>query len=171
MACKRFHAGTALSLDGVHRRVPTILSDAALEALALIIQAMEAIGAPPMQLWYLEFPFIPKSLSGMRGVLSQPALMRIWESLRSDENRQYAEQNERPYWGMGTMRSPETLAYVQLARVEAHVVGQQRGEKPVAVSLQVDGRSYYESFNLCTLFQRYRHTGGSKVSAKLLWNF
>ena len=40
--CKRFKVGTALSLEGVHPRVPTILSDEALATLALLIQAMEA---------------------------------------------------------------------------------------------------------------------------------
>ena len=143
-ACRGFKAGTALSLDGIHPKAPVILSDPCLGAPALIIVSIEALGAPPIQLWVLEFLFIPKSANGMRGVVSQQAVMRVWEALHTEENTMFAAQNERPYWRMGPCRSPEVLAFVQLARVEAHVAGQERVFSPMAASHQLDGCSYYE---------------------------
>ena len=141
------------------------MSDHGLEALALIYQTMEAIGAPPGQLAYLEFPLIPKSGSGLRAILSQPGIIRVWEAMQADANTRYPEDNDRPYFGMGKLRSPELLAYVQTARIEAHTAGADAEPDDVAVALQVDGHSYYESFALAVLFGRYRETGGSPVAA------
>ena len=169
-ASNRFKAGTSLSLDGIHPRMLTLMSDQGLETLALIYQTMEAIGAPPRQLAYLEFPFIPKAGSGPRAILSQPGIIRVWEALQADANLRYAEDNDRPYFGMGKLRSPELFAYVQTARFEAHTEGAETQSSDVAVALQVDGRSYYESFVSSALFGRYRDTGGSHVAAKFLFN-
>ena len=72
----------------------TLMSDQGLETLTLIYQTMEAIGAPPRQLAYLEFPFIPKAGSGLRAILSQPGIIRVWEALQADANLRYAEYND-----------------------------------------------------------------------------
>ena len=50
----------------------------------------------------------------------------------------------------------------QMARVEAHASEYGQADTPVAVALQVDERSYYESLNLSELFVRYRQSGGCK---------
>ena len=97
-----------------------LMSDHGLETLALIYQTMEAIGAPPGQLAYLEFPLIPKAGSVLRAILSQPGIIRVWEAMQADANTRYAEDNDRPYFGMGNLRSPELLAYVQTAHDSAH---------------------------------------------------
>ena len=103
VASSEFKAGTSISFDGIPARMLSIMSDEALETLALIYQAMEAIGVPPGQLSYQEFPFIPKAGSGLRAILSQPGIIRVWEALQANDNSRYAVDNDRPYFGMGKL--------------------------------------------------------------------
>ena len=162
-----FSHGTSCSLDGMHPRHPAMLCDDALPTLSDIIVAMEAIGMPPPQLSYMSFPLVDKPGGGYRAILSQPALVRNWEGLRKPLAQSYVKANDRPYWGLGKSRSPESIIFTQAARIEAGVAD----PEVVAVAVQLDGIKYYEGFDILLLAQRYIETGGEPVLGKFCRNY
>ena len=142
-----FSHGTSCSLDGLHPRHPALLCDAALTTLSNIIVAIEALGMPPPQLCYMSFPLVDKPGGGHRAILSQPALVRNWEKLRKPFAQDYVQSHDRPYWGLGKSRCPESIIYTQAARIEAGTVD----PAIVAIAVQLDGVKYYEGFDILLL--------------------
>ena len=165
-ASRTFPEGTAQSLDRVHPRQLSMLSDEALKVLAAIYEAVESIGFFPAQLWWMMFPLLEKPKGGFRGVLLCAGPVRVWERLRRPELAAFTEMTRRPFWAFGAGRSAETAVWRQAVSAEAAT-----SEGKCVAGLLWDGAKYYESFELELLKQRAYRAGIPPVIVKVTYNF
>ena len=165
VASLSFPVTTSQSVDGFHPRHFSLLSNAALDAIALILQASEMLGAFPQQTMFMVFPLIGKPKGGFRPILLCPGIVRVWQRLRRPLAYDFLRESERPYWGTGPGRSTELIVWRQAAAAEAAV---SRGE--VAGGFLWDAQKFYENFRLDLLRDRALAAGVPPVLVKISYN-
>jgi hypothetical protein len=170
-AAAKFKHATSTTLDGYHPRHLGMVSDAGVHALATLFMCMEAVGVPPPQLWFLTMPMLEKPSSGFRLILGQPAFMRVWDECKAKYMEEFCVRNDRSYFGMAKGKSCEMIVFAQAARTEEHIANRTDDDQLVVASVQLDGKKYYESFNLDLLMRRFTEAGGDEVCAKVLSNY
>ena len=146
MASKSFSSTTSSTLDGFHPRHYSLLSWVGLETLSFLICAMESLGFPPEQVWWMTFPLLDKPKGGYRPILLSPSLIRLWERLRKPALSNFHIRNARKYWALCRGHSSGEAVFEQSLKCEAA-----QAQKLSVGGFQWDARKYYESFNLLEL--------------------
>ena len=164
-ASRAFTAHTSQSLDGIHPRQVSLLPDVALEALAFIFQAVEALAMFPACLWWMLFPMLEKPKGGFRPVLLCAGPVRVWQRLRRACLADFNRSSSRVYWGLSAGKAPQEAVWLQAARAEASV-----GLGLVSGGMLWDAAKYYESFDLRLLRRRALLAGIPRVLVKVSYN-
>ena len=165
-ASNSFSPHTAQSLDGVHVRQFSCMSDEGLETLACIFQTVEKIGVFPKAVYWMLFPLLEKPKGGLRPILLCAAPVRLWERLRRPVVNTLEVTHPRKFWAFGAGKSAESCIWNQAVKAEAQV-----SEGGVTAGFSWDGSKYYESFDLLTLKERGLRAGLNSVVIKVTYNF
>ncbi len=104
-----FSAATSTTLDALHSRSFSLLTNEALKVLATLLMACESLCVFPQQVSFLAFPLIPKPTGGHRPILGQAALVRLYESCRMDIVNAHADYIERDCGGLGLVDPQKPL--------------------------------------------------------------
>ena len=164
-ASNAFSSSTSVAGDGFHPTHFALLSDQGLSTLACLFQAIERIGIFPEQVYWLCFPLIGKPQGGVRPIIAQSGMVRLWEALRYDVVNSFVASVQRPYWADGQKRGAESAVFVQGIRAEAQV-----NQGNFVGAFFWDGFKFYESFDLARLNSEFREFGGDPVVAKVTHN-
>ena len=81
----------------------------------------------------------------------------------------YNMVNDADFFALGPDRAPEQVVYCEAAQIEYEMSEEQETGK-VAVSVQLDGRAFYEHFAIDLMGNRFVGTGGDQVVAKMVRN-
>ena len=161
-----FSALTSQSLDGIHPRQLSLLSDSALECLAALYEAVEAIGMFPQQIWWMLLPLLGKPKGGYRTILLCAGPVRVWQRLRRPFLTAFGQVPRRDYWAFGSGQGAEDAVWQQSIRAEA---GRSRGLH--TGGFLWDGKKYYDSFVLSDLRHRAIAAQVHPVVVKVQFNF
>ena len=164
-ASSSFSVLTSQSLDGTHPKQLSLLSDSALECLAAIYQAVEAIGMFPQQLWWMLLPLLEKPKGGYRTILLCAGPVRVWQRLRRPYLTEFDRTSKRDYWACGAGRSAGDAVWKQSAGAEAG-----RGEDLETAGFLWGGKKYHASFDLHELRRRALAARVHLVVAKVQFN-
>ncbi len=146
---------TSQTYDGLHPRHFALLTDGALEALADLYEAAEALGAWPTQIALLTMPALPKPAGGYRLIGIFAATYRLWSRARRPIADRWEADNERPYLAAGTGRSAVDAVWRQSARAEAALAE----EGTTAAAALVDLEKFYEHLDFDLLLDRATRLG------------
>jgi len=102
---KAFKRKTKFSPDGWHPRHFALLSDQALEILALIYEFLEITGHMPDQQRFVCIFLLDKPSGGTRPIGLFNAVYRIWSKARQGIAASWAAKFDRPYFAAGKNRS------------------------------------------------------------------
>ena len=121
-----FPQNTAFSADHWHPRTFSQLGHEALALLARLMNMMERVGAPPLQLLILVF--LAKPDGGVRPIGLLSGLIRVWGRARRMHARKWEVDNERPYFWCGAGKSAADSTHLQTLKAEiARAQGLQSG--------------------------------------------
>ncbi len=134
-----FSVGTAATYDGFHPRHFFLLSDAALDSLAAILEMVEILGAWPSQVDLVVMPLLPKPRGGYRPIGLLPGIYRLWAKARRAEADRWEAANPRSYFAAASGTGPIDAVWKQAARQEAGV-----SEGSEAAAVMEDMESFYE---------------------------
>ena len=166
MASGTFSELTSQSLDGIHPKQLSLLSDPALECLAALYEAVESAGFFPQQIWWMLMPLLEKPKGGYRAILLCAGPVRVWQRLRTPCLSAFEEFSRRDYWAFGNGQSAEDAVWQQSVRAEA---GRSCGLQ--AAGFLWDGKKYYESFVLEDLRLRALAARVHPTIVKVQYNF
>ncbi len=153
-AALAFKSSTSSTVDGFHVRHFGMVCDAAREATARILNAVEAGGIWPTQVALVITPMIPKPKGGFRVIGAMPALYRVWAKSRREAAVDWERKHQRSYYATSPGVGPVDVVWAQAARQEAGVA---RGE--VAGMILEDLASFYEGINRDLLANEAAHLG------------
>ncbi len=153
-AALSFKTSTSSTFDGFHVRHFGMVCDAAREATAKILNAVEAGGIWPTQVALVITPMIPKPKGGFRVIGAMPALYRIWAKSRREIAVDWERKHQRNYYATSPGTGPIDVVWAQAAKQEA---GAAKGE--VAGMVLEDLASFYEGINRDLLANEAAHLG------------
>ncbi len=162
-AAKSVRRDSAQTHDGFHPRHLSLLSDGALEALADIYEAAEALGSWPSQLSLITMPALPKPDGGYRLIGIFTAAYRVWARARRPLADQWESTHDRPYFAAGAHRSPVDAVWRQSLRAEAAM--SEEGWTAAAVLTDLD--KFYEHIEHDELLERAARLGFPEPLARL----
>ncbi len=110
---------TAQTHHGFHPRHFSLLCDPALEALADLYEAAEALGSWPEQLSLVTMPALQKPGGGYRLIGMFTATYRVWACARRPIADGWEAAHDRPYFAAGSNRSAVDAVWRQSLRAEA----------------------------------------------------
>ncbi len=114
-----FSRRTAQTFDGFHPRHLSFLSDASLEVLADILQAVEVTGRWPRQLGLVITALLPKPKGGYRPVGILPAAYRVWAKARREWTDKWESDHARQFLSSARGNGPLDTMWRMSARQEA----------------------------------------------------
>ncbi len=161
-AARAFPHDTAVAFDGIALRHHDMVSDDALNVLAYIIVAMEAVGRLPPQLEALLMPMIGKERGGHRAITTAPSLYRLWGRLRRGLSQQWEAANDRAYFAAGKGRRVQDVIWRQALRAEAG-----DGQALSSATVLWDLAAYYDTLNRVRLWRQVIKHGFPLVIARL----
>ncbi len=153
-AAMSFKASTSSTFDGFHVRHFGMVCDAARNATARILDAVEAGGIWPTQVALVITPMIPKAKGGFRVIGAMPSLYRVWAKARREVAVDWERKHQRCYYAASPGIGPVDVVWAQAARQEA---GAAKGE--VAGMILEDLASFYEGINRDLLATEAAHLG------------
>ncbi len=153
-ASRSFSLGTSQTYDGMHVRHFSLLSDAALETLAAIMEAMERGGRVPSQIHMITMPTLPKASGGCRLIGIFPAAYRLWARVRKPYAEAWETENDRPFFAAAAGRGAVDVVWRQALRSEAAVASQSH-----AASVLTDMSKFYEHIDHDKLIERGARSG------------
>ncbi len=130
-AASTFATRTSSTYDGIHPRHVGQLSDPALDALGIILAAVERSGMWPRQVSLIVATLIPKQTGGFRPIGLAPAIYRIWSKARRVIADEWEQKHRRPYFAASSGNGPLDTLWRMAARQEAGVA---TGETAAAVT-------------------------------------
>ena len=116
---KTYPASTSGTVDGFHPRHFSFVTDAALQVMATLFQAVELLGLWPSQLAVIMVQLIEKPKGGYRPICLFAAAVRLWERTRRRECQQWCARWSRSYWAFTAGAGAELTVWRQQARAEA----------------------------------------------------
>ena len=119
LAAHTYKRHTGLGVDSFHPRWFGWLSSALLQALACLLNTLEALGVWPMQVQAIIIAQIAKSGGGRRPIGLFTSLVRLWEHIRKSIVEQWRQTVVRPYHWASRGRSTEAAVYKQALQAEA----------------------------------------------------
>ncbi len=153
---------TSATYDGFHPRHWSLLSTGARRATAALCEAIELLGALPVQINLVTMPLIGKALGGYRAIGMVAALLRLWARARRPIADAWEDRNRRSFWSADKGNSPLDTIWRQEARQEAAVADGLQG-----AALLYDLDSFYELIDRDLLLQRARRTGFPEVVVRV----
>ena len=120
----QFKVHGAVSYDGFHGRHFSMLPDEALEALAIIFEASEAIGFVPRSARRIVVALIPKPKGGLRPISIFTSFFRLWSRCRSEYRRQWCSEHDRAYFANATGNGVEDTVWRQALQNERAAEGE-----------------------------------------------
>ena len=153
-ASLKFNWRTSISVDGFHVRHFALLEDPGLEALAVLLEAMETIGRLPPQVKYIIVLLLEKATGGFRPIGLFCGIYRVWGKARRAVCSQWEASNDRSYFAAGMGRSASDAVWRQSVLAEAGV-----GADNAAAAFLWDITKYYEQFNYALLQARAHRLG------------
>ncbi len=153
-ASRSFRAETSQTYDGLHVKHFSLLSDAALETLAAIMEAMESGGRVPSQIHLVTMPTLPKPSGGFRLIGIFPATYRLWARVRKPYAEAWETNNDRPFFAAAAGRGAVDVVWRQALRAEAAVASQSH-----AASVLTDMAKFYEHIDHQKLIERGARSG------------
>ncbi len=136
--------------DGFHPRHLSLLSNAALESLAVIYETAERLGSWPSQVELITLPTIPKPSGGCRLIGIFAAICRVWSKARRDIASDWELRNDRGYFASGADRCTADTVWLQSAAAEAQLAE----EGHVAAAVLLDLEKFFEYIDHDALFDR-----------------
>ena len=184
-ASMSFSKVTCLSVDDFHMRHYAMLSEDGKLAFCILLEIIEKLGTFPSRHFVLVFSLIDKidqerwEQVGVRPILTQTSLVRLWEALRRPYADEFMANTERPFWAFGAKKAAEEAVYhfaVEAEYLHAYNCERLNGCEQRLANEQhfggclVDGRKFYEQFPLITMFSRMHQHGFPSVLCKVLFN-
>ena len=121
-ACCTFPQETGLGMDAVQPRALLRLSDEALQALCVLLMAIELHGTWPELVRLVLIVLLPKPDGGRRPIGLLPTLVRVWMRVRGPIIRKWREALARDDVYGGPGKGAQRAAWMQAARAElAHM--------------------------------------------------
>ena len=138
---QRFSGRTAVSVDGFAMRHFALLSDPALEVLAVLLEAVEKAGHLPRQVELVMIALLPKASGGWRPIGLFPGIYRLWGRCRRPWAVAWERAHDRHYYAAGQHTGAGDVVWRQAVLSEA---GVQQGF--CSASVLWDMAKFYESF-------------------------
>ncbi len=164
-ASRAFPADTATAYDGFAMRHYSLVSDAGLRTLSLVIVAMEGIGSLPPQFDALVMPMIGKERGGHRAITTATSLYRLWGRVRRPYSQEWEARHERSYFASGKGRRVQDTVWRQLVRAEAG-----DGAAKTSATVLWDLASYYDTLNRARLWRMVRKYDFPLAMARLAFS-
>ncbi len=149
-----FSRRTSSTYDGWHVRHIGLLSDGGLEALAMLLEAVERTSRWPAQTSLVTSPMIEKARGGHRLIGKLTALYRVWAKARRHYAEEWESAHERPFFATASGTGPVDAVYRQSMRQEAATASGQ-----AAVTILEDMESFYETVDRNLLIREAREMG------------
>ena len=118
-ACKTFPSQTGLGVDTIQPRALLRLSDAAINALCVLLMAVELHGQWPQLVRTVMIVLLPKGDGGRRPIGLLPTLVRVWMRIRGPVVRAWRASLRKEYLFGGQGRGAQRAAWMQAAKAEA----------------------------------------------------
>ena len=147
-SCKK---RTAVGLDGIPMRMFARLSDACLESLALLFEAMEKTGCIPPPWEHCRVPLIPKKAPGkMRaiGIFSGPC--RLWAKARRPVCDRWEAAHQQYFFAAGGGRRPLQPVWREATKAE-WATSRGRRHEQLAAAAFFDIEAFYDTIPNGTL--------------------
>ncbi len=112
---------TTQTYDGFHPRQIGLLSDGALRALAVLLQAVETAGIWPRQVSMVVSALLPKPRGGFRPIGILPAVYRVWAKSRRADSDRWEREHPRAYLSAARGNGPIDTMWRLGARQESGV--------------------------------------------------
>ena len=113
-----FKRGTC-ALGGIHPRHVALLSHGALDALAALLEAAEAVGVMPSQLLASFVALLPKQTGGLRPVVWAQSIFRVWSRARLDLVKRWEREHTHHLpFGAQANRAPTDIVWRHAFKVE-----------------------------------------------------
>ncbi len=154
---------TSATYDGFHPRHWALLSPDARRATAALCEAIELLGALPVQINLVTMPLIGKALGGYRAIGMVAAVLRVWARARRPLADAWEDRNRRSFWSADKGNSPLDTVWRQEVRQEAAVSD---GLQGAALLYDLDS-FFYETIDRDLLLQRARLTGFPEVIVRV----
>ncbi len=114
-----FARRTACTYDGWHVRHFGLLSDAGLEVLGMVLEAIERASRWPSQVTLVTATMIDKPRGGHRLIGKMAALYRVWAKARRPYAEDWEAANARPFFASSAGSGPVDAVFRQSMRQEA----------------------------------------------------
>ncbi len=135
-----FPKRTTMAYDGFHVRHFAMLSEEGLNALAVILEVVEATSRWPSQLGVVTTPMLPKPKGGHRLIGKLTGLYRLWAKARRPHAEAWESANDRPYLAAAAGSGPIDAVFRQAMRQESSAAS---GD--VAITVLEDMEAFYET--------------------------
>ncbi len=149
-----FARRTASTDDGWHVRHFGLLSDAGLEVLGVLLEAIERASRWPSQTTLVTATMIDKPKGGHRLVGKLAALHRVWAKARRPYAEDWEAANARPFFASSAGSGPVDAVYRQAMRQEAA-----KSSGGAAATVLEDMESVYETIDREVLLEEVRILG------------
>ncbi len=153
-ASRLFRRRTAETFDGFHCRQYSLLSDEALETLAVVLETCELIGRMPSRLNLVTTPLLEKPKGGYRPIAVYTSLYRLWAKARAPVARAWEEAHTRAYLSAARGNGPTDTTWRQAVRQESSVSG-----GGSAATILWDLESFFETVDRERLYRRAEAAG------------
>ena len=138
-ASKTFKKKTSITHDGMHPRHFSLLSDEALEALAIIFETMECLGTMSTELRQNLVVLLAKAAGGFRPIGIYTSFERLWTRIRNEEVREWQEKNKKDFLSCSKGSGAADAVWAQSVRAESGI-----GEHKHIISGFWDMKSFYD---------------------------
>ena len=167
LVCSTFRSGTAVGLDWARLRHLALLSQAALEQLALILESIESDGALPSALAGTVAVALAKKSGGSRLIGVATSLYRLWSRVRYADVKDALEARlARPFMAAAPRQGAQrAVSEISLKAEQAQLQGLE------SVATMVDISKFYESLDLVDVALAADYFGIPRAIIRLCLSF
>ena len=95
-----------------------------LAVTAMLLEALELLGCPPVQLQLLPLASLDKPKGGNRPIFLSQAVLRFWARARRAIANTWLLEHPWPYWATGTVRASEDTVWRQATKAQTAMASQ-----------------------------------------------
>ena len=151
---RAYAVASAVSLDGLHMKHPSLVAYSGAAALALVLALMELVGELPLSVSWVVMALLAKPAGGFRPIGIFPMIYRLYGRLRLPILRAWEDKHELDEFACGPGKSAADTVWRQALASEASVAS-----GGCAGAVLLDMQKFYERFNRDRLWARAKQFG------------